>query len=490
MNRKVAKATKWSVIGEIIAKLISPITTIILARILAQEVFGIVASITAIVSLADLLTDAGFNAYIVQHQFVDEEEKEATFNVCFWSNFAISLILFTVIAINNDLFSRLVGAEGYGLALVISSIILPLTSVSSIEQAIMKKNLDFKKVGLIKIISKIVPLVTTVPLALLGFGYWSIIVGTLVGEVVNLVLCLIFGEYKPRFSYKIAFFKKIFSFSSWAFIESILEWLLANVAILVLANIYGNYFLGVFKTGLGLITQITTALYALYSNVFKSAVSREQNNPEEFKKIFITFQKYTSIFSIPIGIGAFLYRHFLTTILLGSGWYEATLLIGLWGLVSMLSIAFGNFYSDSIRAKGKPSVLVLVDTIYLIALVILLVFAHNLSFEEFCIWFCLLKIIQPVLQIMFGIFICKVNFLRILLNCVPQFLAVIIMASFTLLTKFNEKDIWLAVLGITISVVIYFAFLFLFTPHKKETLRDIGSFFKKKKNEEELVEEQ
>ena len=73
-NQKVVRAAKWSVFSEILAKIIAPITTIVLARLLSQEIFGIVASLTAITSMADLLADAGFNAYIIQHQFETEKE--------------------------------------------------------------------------------------------------------------------------------------------------------------------------------------------------------------------------------------------------------------------------------------------------------------------------------------------------------------------------------------------------------------------------------
>ena len=146
---------KWSIICEIITKIISPITTIILARLLAAEVFGIVASVMAIISLADLLTDAGFNAYIVQHHFDNDVEKKQAFNVCFWSNFTISNVLLMMIIVNRYTFSALVGASGFEMALVVASIVLPLTSISSIEQAIMKKELKFKTVGLIRVTSKL-----------------------------------------------------------------------------------------------------------------------------------------------------------------------------------------------------------------------------------------------------------------------------------------------------------------------------------------------
>ena len=58
MNQKIGQAAKWSSITEIIAKLISPITNMILARLLVPEAFGIVATITMVISFAEIFTDA------------------------------------------------------------------------------------------------------------------------------------------------------------------------------------------------------------------------------------------------------------------------------------------------------------------------------------------------------------------------------------------------------------------------------------------------
>lgn len=467
---KVLNATKWSVISEVIAKIISPITTMVLARILSTEVFGIVASITAITSLADLLTDAGFNAYIIQHQFEDEKEKENTFNVCFWSNFIISCFLYAIIFINRRLFSSLVGASGYEMALIVAALILPLTSVSSIEQAIMKKELIFKKVGIIKVVSKLVPFITTIPLALLSMEYWSLILGILIGEIVNVVLCMKLGGFFPKVYFSFERLKVIFSFSIWAFLESILEWLIANIAILTLGTIFGIYYLGVFKTGINIISQITTSVYALYSNVYKSAIAKEQANPESFKNMLYNFQKYTSIFSIPLGVGALLYRNLLTNILLGSKWGDATLLIGLWGITSMLSIAFGNFYSDAIRAKGYPRKLVVIDLVYLAVIIIILLNANHLDFQAFCIYFALAKVTQPILQIIVGMKTFDAPFLKVIKNSLPQIIAASVMTVMILFFGFNNMNMKIQIVSIVLCIVVYFLVLLCVHPERKELI--------------------
>ena len=83
INKKVGQATKWSSITEIIAKLISPITNMILARLLVPEAFGVVATITMVISFAEIFTDAGFQKYIIQHEFLDDEALNNSTNVAF-----------------------------------------------------------------------------------------------------------------------------------------------------------------------------------------------------------------------------------------------------------------------------------------------------------------------------------------------------------------------------------------------------------------------
>ena len=66
LNKKIGMAAKWSIATEIAAKLISPVSNMILARFLTPEAFGVVATVTMVTSFADMFTDAGFQKYLVQ----------------------------------------------------------------------------------------------------------------------------------------------------------------------------------------------------------------------------------------------------------------------------------------------------------------------------------------------------------------------------------------------------------------------------------------
>ena len=80
MDTKIVAAAKWSVITEVLAKLITPLTNIILAHMLAPTAFGILATIMMVISFAEMLADAGFQKFLVQHEF--EVTKKARGHRC------------------------------------------------------------------------------------------------------------------------------------------------------------------------------------------------------------------------------------------------------------------------------------------------------------------------------------------------------------------------------------------------------------------------
>ena len=199
LNKKIINATKWSSFTELVAKLVSPVTNMILARILAPEVFGVVATVTMITSFAEMFANAGFQKYLVQHEFKNTEEKYKNANVAFWTNFSISIILWGLIFVFSEQLAILVGNPGLGNVISIGSIQLLITAFSSIQMALYRRNFDFKTLFIVRMISIFIPFVVTIPLALAGLSYWSLIIGSLTIQFSNAVILTIKSDWKPKF---------------------------------------------------------------------------------------------------------------------------------------------------------------------------------------------------------------------------------------------------------------------------------------------------
>ena len=74
LNKKIVNATKWSAIAEVMGKLVAPISSMVLARLLTPEAFGVVATLSMIIAFVEMFTDAGFQKYIIQQPFADKDE--------------------------------------------------------------------------------------------------------------------------------------------------------------------------------------------------------------------------------------------------------------------------------------------------------------------------------------------------------------------------------------------------------------------------------
>ena len=385
LNTKVVAATKWSAVAEIASKLITPISTMVLARLLSPEAFGVLVTATMVISFAEIFTDAGFQKYIVQHSFTDDDSLYKSTAVAFWSNLFLSFIIWGVICVFSPLIARLVGNEGYGLVIAVSCICIPIGAFSSIQMALFKRKLDFKTLFLVRIVGIAIPIVITIPLAILTHSYWSLIIGMIALNICNAVLLTFKSDWKPRWFYDWNLFKEMFSFTMWSMIEAVTIWLTGYLDVFIVGSVLNAHYMGIYRTSMSTVGQIMTLVTSATTPVLFSALSRLQDNDVEFKKLFFRFQKMVGMLVIPMGVGIYLFRDLVTGILLGAQWGEASYMIGWWGLTSAITIVLSHYCSEIYRSKGKPKYSVLAQVAHLCFLVPTVLISVRYGFNTLCV---------------------------------------------------------------------------------------------------------
>ncbi|NDI34867.1 lipopolysaccharide biosynthesis protein [Chengkuizengella sediminis] len=475
----MVKATKWALITEIAAKLVIPITNMILARLLVPEAFGIVATITMIISFADMFTDAGFQKYLVQHEFNNEEEKYQNTNVAFWTNLGISVFLWGIIALFYERIAALVGNPGLGIVIVIACAQLPLTSFSSIQMSLYKRDFDFKTLFLVRIVSVCMPFFVTIPLAFMGFSYWALIIGNLCGELLNAIILTIKSKWKPKLFYKVRILKEMLSFSIWSLIEAISIWVTVWVDVLLIGSVLNSYYLGVYKISLSMVNTLMAIITSATVPVLFSALSRLQNNKEEFNRMFFKTQRAVSIVIIPLGVGVYLYSDLATQILLGNQWSEASGVIGNWALTSAIIIVFGYLCSEVYRAKGRPKLSFLGQVLHLMVLIPVCIISSKYGFWALVYarsWIRLQGVLVHFLIMKFAI---GIPIIKVIRNVFPTIVAAITMGflGFFLQQLFSGL-VW-SFISIIICVIFYFGIVYMFPSMRPVMLALINQIKKK-----------
>lgn len=470
LQKKIVSATKWSSITELIAKIIVPLTNMILARILAPEAFGVIATITMIISFADMFTDAGFQKYLVQQEFKNEIDKQKSANVAFWTNFVLSLFLWGIIALFNEQIAIMVGNPGLGLVIIVSCIQLPLTSFSSIQMALFRRDFDFKTLFIVRVISIIIPFLVTIPLAMLGMGYWSLVIGTVCMQLFNAIILTIKSKWKPKLFYSVKILKEMLSFSIWSLVEAISIWLTVWIDAFIIGYYLNEYYLGIYKTSTIMVNSLLALITASTVPVLFSALSRLQNDDTQFRRMFFKFQRLVSVLVFPLGVGVFLYSDLATLLMLGNQWEEASGVIGIWALTSAIIIVFGHYYSEVYRAKGKPKLSFLAQLLHLLILVPTCIIAAKFGFWPLVYARALIRLQSILIHLTIMKIVMKVSIRRNFQNVFPTMIAVVAMLSLGyLLKQVSESVVW-SILSIILCVVFYLFVLFLFPKMRIELL--------------------
>ena len=462
MDTKVVAAAKWSLITEVLAKLITPVTNIILAHILAPTAFGILATIMMVISFAEMLADAGFQKFLVQYEFESEDEKQKNVSVAFISNIVLAIVLWLVIIIWRDELAILVGNEGLGFPLAIMGAMLPLGAFSSIQMAMYRRSFNFKFLLSIRMITIITPLLISIPMALVGFDYWSLIAGLLAAHLFTAIALCVRQEKLISIYFSSTVFRKMFSFSAWSLAEAFSIWLTAWVDTFIISHFLNAYYLGLYKMPTAIVTTVMAIATSSMAPVLFSALSRHQHNQVEFEKTFLTFQRYMALFLVPLGVGMFVYQDFIVEILLGPQWKLAGIVLGSWALSSSLVTAISYLISEAFRAKGMPNISFLAQMAHLFVLIPVIYVCVQYDFTTFVYARSIVRVqMIAVLLYLLAIYV-GMNAWLVIRNIKSYIIAsaVVGTGSYVLLHLHNSI-IW-TIFCICISLILYLVVLYLF----------------------------
>ena len=470
MDKKIIQSTKWSGITEILSKLITPVINLFLARILTPEIFGVVATFTMITTFAEIFTDAGFSKYLVQHEYSDAADQDLSTQTAFWANAVFSCFVWGIIYLFRYPIASLVGSSGYENEIVVISFVIPIVSIASIQLALYRRNFLFRKLLSVRIITCIVPLVITLPLAIALRNCWALIIGTIAKEATNLIMLMLRSDWKPKLRFSFKKLKDMLSFSFIIMADNFMVWLTSYAGVIATTGILSDHYIGLFKTGVSTISPYINLVYGITAPVLFSALSRLQDNDQECKKIYYQFQHYTSLLVLPLGVGIFVFRDFVTDILLGQQWREASLLLGGMGLGLALTMITAQFNSDYFRAKGKPLLSLAIQGLYAVILIVSLRITVNVSFEKLCISRILATVSYAIVSCLAMHLFMNVPVLNVIKNIFWPGVAALLMGILgSCFANMQMSFIWNIIFIIT-CILFYLVLLLLIPSTKKDIL--------------------
>lgn len=300
-KEQFAKGTIWKLLERFTGRGISLVVSVVLARILSADDYGLIALTTVFTNLSEILIDAGFSTTLIRKQEVDEEDYACVFTI---SSF-ISSVLYILLFFAAPFISNYYAKPELKNVLRVMGCVLFIQAFTSTRNAFVNRNMQFKLLMKCNTIAAIISGIIGIVLAYCGFGVWVLVIQRLLQQAIITILLFCKIKWKPRLKFNKQKFKDLFGFSIGVIGASLVNYVENCVNSLVVGKHYSISDLGYMDKANLLPEQISLNSFGAMTNVLLPTVSSYQNDLIRLKEVIRKVVRYTAFLLFPVMLGIF-----------------------------------------------------------------------------------------------------------------------------------------------------------------------------------------
>jgi len=347
LNAQVIKSSVWMVTLRLSMRGIGLVSTIILARLLSPEDFGLVAIIMSFFALIEVFCTFGFDTVLIQKQNATKDD----YNTAWSFNFCFGLFACISIAFFSNLIADFFGNPKLLNIILVSSLIFLINGLVNIGVVDFRKNLTFDKEFKFQILPKILSFVCTISLAFWLRSYWALIFGTLIWKSLILISSYLSHDFRPRLQFKS--WRGLFNFSKWLMVNNFFYFINMRAPELFVGKILSPEAAGFFTIAQEISTMPTTELASTVNRAVYPGYAKVSHKPEELKNLYLSVMESISFMVIPAGVGISAIAEILVSVVLGDKWTSSVELVQYLAIGGMF-LALNSNTGYVFIASGNP----------------------------------------------------------------------------------------------------------------------------------------
>lgn len=341
------------------------ISTLILARLLLPEHFGVVALVVIALQFFELLVEIGNRQYIIQKTNV----TDADLNTAWSMDIAIKSAMFIFILFAAPFLADFFETPELTTALTVAAITLPLRALKSPGMMLLAREINYSPIFRLTLWQKGLSFIVVVLWAVISPSYWAIISGTLVSGVVFTIGSYRVHSFRPRWT--LIHFRQQWLFSQWLLLRGIVGFTRSQIDNLMVSRLFGTAQLG----GYNLVREVSLlpALSAIIpmSEPLLAAIAESKSDRQALAyRIRLSLALMITVLT-PVTAFIMLYPELIVRVLLGPAWSEFSPLLEPFGLFFFTFCLFA-LVSDAIIAQGKVKLLFWFDVVSTLLIIVIL----------------------------------------------------------------------------------------------------------------------
>lgn len=271
LRQKAASGMVWTALQKYSKMFIRFISGIILARLLTPYDYGCIGMLAIFMVVAESFIDGGFGSALIQKKRPTQEDYSTIF---FW-NLGLATFMYAILYFSAPAIAQFYKIPILCEVLRVQGLILFIYALNLIQRNQLKKQLRFKILAIVRIVTSIISLIITIIMAYMGFGVWALVTQHLIGAVIPAVVFWVYTRWKPVWTFSWKSFKELFNFGIFMFMTHLINNISTQLQGLFIGRLYNPATLGYYSKADGTerlasstITGVmTTVTYPLYAEV-------------------------------------------------------------------------------------------------------------------------------------------------------------------------------------------------------------------------------
>lgn len=341
----------WLTVLKVFGQVLSWTVTIYVIRFLSPNDYGLMAMAGVYVSFIALFSELGLGIAIVQKKDLNQKDLS---NIA-WVVLFINLALYALSFLLAPLVAAFYNEPRVADVIRMVSVVFILRSLGLAPSNMLTRELMFNRQSQAELIGNAFGAVSTLWLAVRGFGVWSLVYGTIIMEIVRTGLCFLFYPWKPELSFSFSKVKGLIHFGSKVAVARLIWYLSSNLDLLIAGKILGKTQLGYYAVAVQLALIPLEKMASTISRVAFPAFAKVQHDPILLRRYYFKIVKYIAFVIFPVCWGFFLVAESAVPLFLSEKWLPSILPLQILSMVTALR-AIHTMNATLEISVGKPEI--------------------------------------------------------------------------------------------------------------------------------------
>lgn len=447
LERSVASGVAWSFSEKFLTMAIQMVVSIVVARELMPEDFGVMAIMTFFTSVALTIVDSGFSQALIRKSQPSDEDYSSVLSF----NVVTSLVLYVaLVALAWPV------AHFYELPVIIDIapvlfLLLPVNALCVVQTAMLNRELRFKLLSQIIFSASLISGVVAVVMAFMGFGIWALVAQRLLMMAIKAILFWTLHRWRWRVRPSMVSLRSMAPFSLRLLATDLVASIYNNVAQLFIGKSYSTSALGYYSQAQKLKDLPVLSIVSAVQGVTFPALSRMGDDRERLVEGYMRIMRMLSFVIFPIMLGLVAIAPEMFMLLLGEKWmptvpfFEILALAGLFYPLGVVSYNILKVLSD-----GR--VILRLEVVKRVIMTLILLYTIPQGIESIAWGMSAMALVEFFINGFAACRYLKIGFARVMLSIAPSLL----LAATMFVALWYGRDIVLKQ-SVTLRIMIMFA---------------------------------